>query len=180
MDTLITQWINAMAGHFAPLDFIMITVSNYGVPALVLCIAIQWWSFTDRFHVRHAILSSGFSFILGLAINQIILLMIYRIRPYDAGITHLIIEPSADWSFPSDHATASFAAITGIAIHRLPVRATAILVLALLICISRIYVGTHYVTDVLGGVLTGVTAALLVWVTYREDTSFDNFLTRIF
>ena len=38
----------------------------------------------------------------------------HRIRPYDAGLTHLIVAPSFDWSFPSDHATAAFAIVAGI------------------------------------------------------------------
>jgi undecaprenyl-diphosphatase len=44
----------------------------------------------------------------------------------------------------------------------LPRRALLFGLLALLICLSRIFVGTHYLADVLGGSLTGVVAALLV------------------
>jgi undecaprenyl-diphosphatase len=54
----------------------------------------------------------GFSFLLGLAINQLILLFIHRVRPYDAGVTNLLIARSGDFSFPSDHATASFQSAT--------------------------------------------------------------------
>ncbi len=40
------------------------------------------------------------SFLLGLAINQLILLLSSdRVRPYDGGISHLLISPSADPSF---------------------------------------------------------------------------------
>jgi undecaprenyl-diphosphatase len=51
--------------------------------------------------------------------------------------------------------------------------------MALLICWSRIFVGTHYLTDVLGGSLTGVVAAMLVWVFYREGSRLDRLATRI-
>ena len=179
MDIVATQWINSAAGSHAALDLIMIAVTRIGVPVIVFAVAIQWWSRLDRRHVRHAAVSAGLSFLLGLAINQLILLGVHRVRPYDAGITHLLIAPSADWSFPSDHATASFAIVAAFAMQRLPRRTVGLLALALLICWSRIYLGTHYLTDVLGGAFTGVLAALLVRMTYRENSMLDRMATRI-
>jgi len=179
MDIAITGWINAAAGGNAFLDPVMIAATRFGVPAMVLLVALQWWAKENRYHVRHAALSAGLSFLLGLAINQAILLFVHRIRPYDAGVTHLLIAPSADWSFPSDHATASFAIVAAFALQRLPRRALGFLVLALLVCWSRIYIGTHYLTDVLGGALTGVLGAVLVRALYRENSRLDQIATRV-
>ena len=100
-------------------------------------------------------------------------------RPYDAGVSHLIIAKSPDWSFPSDHATASIAIVATFALHGLPRRTLLFGLLALLICWSRIFVGTHYLTDVLGGSLTGAVAAMLAWVFYREGSRLDRFATGI-
>jgi hypothetical protein len=36
----------------------------------------------------------------GLALNQLILLFVHRPRPYAAGVSRLIVTPSADWSSP--------------------------------------------------------------------------------
>ena len=44
---------------------------------------------------------------------------------------------------------------------------------------SRVYVGTHYVSDILGGAATGVIAASLVRAFYREGTRLDRFATEI-
>jgi undecaprenyl-diphosphatase len=49
----------------------------------------------------------------------------------------------------------------------------------LLICWSRIFVGTHYLTDILGGSLIALVAAVLVWVFYREGSRLDRFATGI-
>jgi undecaprenyl-diphosphatase len=38
----------------------------------------------------------------------------------------------------------------------------AFLAAAAIVCVSRIYVGTHYFTDVLGGAVTGTSAAAAV------------------
>ena len=65
-------------------------------------------------------------------------------------------------SFPSDHATAAFA--IAVALLRRHRKAGAIaLVLAGLLAIARVAVGTHYPSDVLAGALIGTTAALILW-----------------
>jgi undecaprenyl-diphosphatase len=53
--------------------------------------------------MRHVAVASALSCPGGLALNQLILRLIHRKRPYDTGVSHLIIAPSADWSFPSDY-----------------------------------------------------------------------------
>ena len=177
MDIALTQLINAPAGSFPVLDAFMIALTKGGVPLMVLLVAAQWWARVERTHVRHAALTSGLSFLLGLGINQFILLFIHRVRPYETGVSHLIISKSTDWSFPSDHATASMAIVAAFAMQGLPRRTLGLLVLAVLICLSRVYVGTHYVTDILGGWTTAWIAAVLVRIAYREGSRLDRFAT---
>ena len=124
-------------------------------------------------------MATGLSFLIGLGVNQIILLFVHRIRPYDAGVTHLIIERSTDWSFPSDHATATFAIAAALFAHGRKGRGLVFLIAAVLVSVSRLYVGTHYAGDVLGGAVTGILAAFLVRAFYREGTAVDRFVTRI-
>ena len=130
-------------------------------------------------HVRHAAISAGLSFLLGLGINQVILLFVHRMRPYDAGVSSLLIARSADWSFPSDHATASVAVFATFVIEKIRGRALVLFAMALLVCVSRIYVGTHYLTDILGGATTGIVAAAIVHWAYRENSRLDRFATRL-
>lgn len=180
MDVVITRWINAPAGGHPILDTVLVGFTQFGVPLIVLLTILQWWTRQDRTHVRHAALAAGLSFLLALAINQAILLFVHRVRPYDAGITHLLVAPSTDWSFPSDHVTASMAVMAAFAMQRLPRRTLGLLVLALMVCWSRIYVGTHYFTDVLGGAFTGILGAISVRLAFREGTRLDRFATGIF
>jgi undecaprenyl-diphosphatase len=179
MDQALTQWINRPAGGNGLLDALMTGASQFGVPLLVLLVVLQWWSKTERLHVRHACIAAGLSFLLGLALNQFILLFVHRIRPYDAGLTHLIVSRSGDWSFPSDHATATMAIAAAFLFQRLRRRGVVFLVAALWVCLSRVYIGTHYVTDVLGGAATGAAAALIVWAAYREGSALDRLVTGI-
>ena len=157
----------------------MIWTSAIGVPVLVLAVACQWWMGENRRHTRHVLLAAGFSFLLGLGLNQIILLFVSRVRPYDVEVTHLLISRSADFSFPSDHATASFAIVAAFLVHRMKWRGVIFLAAATLVAFSRVYIGTHYVGDVLGGAATGIVAALIVGTVYREGTRIDRVVTGI-
>ncbi|WP_324288328.1 phosphatase PAP2 family protein [Hoeflea alexandrii] len=169
-----------MLGTSSLLDMFLVDLTKAGVPIMVLAVALQWWRKDDRPGVRHTLISSGMAFLLGLAINQAILIFIHRIRPYDAGLTHLLIAPNPDFSFPSDHATASMAIAVTFLLRGSRRWGGAFLMVACIICFSRVYVGTHYLTDVLGGAVTASLAAFLVTGLYRKGTRLDRRLTEIF
>lgn len=179
LDAALTQAINGSAGASAIADGLMVWASALGVQMLVLAVAAQWWLREDRSRTRHVLIATGLAFLAALALNQFILLFVHRIRPYAAGVTHLLVAPSADWSFPSDHATAAFAIAAAFLLHGFRRRGAAFLAAALLVACSRVYVGTHYASDVVGGALTGVLAAALVRGLYRQGTRLDLMLTRI-
>lgn len=179
LDAFLTHAINSLAGTNATIDFLMVSISAIGVPLLVLAVAGQWWRQGDRDHIRHVLVATGLSFLVGLAINQVILLLVHRIRPYDAGISHLLIAPSTDPSFPSDHATATFAIAAAFLMHRMRRLGVWFFAAALLVTVSRVYIGTHYVSDVLGGATTGIIAAIVVRILYREGTRLDRLVARI-
>lgn len=112
---------------------------------------------------RWAGLSGLMSVALGFIIANLLLKnLVARIRPYDIeqALIPLIALPT-DYSFPSGHTTASFACALAF-FQTLPRRyGVAAIVLAALIAFSRLYVGVHYPTDVLGGLLV---AAVSSWV----------------
>lgn len=104
----------------------------------------------------------GMALIGSLLVNNVILKqMIARIRPYEViPDLHILIERQKDFSFPSAHTGSSFAAAV-ILYKGLPKRyGIPALILAGLIAISRLYVGVHYPTDIIGGAVTGVLIAL--------------------
>lgn len=65
-----------------------------------------------------------------------------------------------DHSFPSGHTTATFSLNVTMALV-FPQLALFFIAIAILVGISRIYIGVHYPTDVIGGIIVGTTFALL-------------------
>ena len=176
MDITITQWLNRLAGQWSAVDTFMIAVTKFGVPLMVLAVIAQWWGSKPREALRQTTIMAGLSFLIGLGIAQIILLFVHRIRPYDAGISHLIIEKTVDWSFPSDHAIASTSISFAFLLNGFRKHALAFFAAAVLVCLSRIYVGMHYASDIFGGAGVALLTAYLVNKLYPRGSKLDRWL----
>ena len=93
--------------------------------------------------------------------NMIIKNIVARPRPYRMMEELMILIPEpGEYSFPSGHTSSSFAA--GVVLYLMLPKKYGIpaMVLAFLIGISRLYVGVHYPTDVLGGMVMGTLLAV--------------------
>jgi len=109
---------------------------------------------------------------LALGVNRLISSEIWdRERPY---VTHHIAHPwinSHDPSFPSDHASATFA--IAFAVLAFDVVAGGIfLFFALVISVGRLFIGAHYPGDVAAGLLVGLAAALVITKLARPAVVF--------
>lgn len=87
--------------------------------------------------------------------------LVARTRPYDINTAvQLIVKKPWDYSFPSGHTAAAFAATTALICageKRLWIPA---LIVSVLIAFSRLYLYVHFPTDVLGGLIVGVLCGL--------------------
>lgn len=89
--------------------------------------------------------------------NLILKPLVARTRPYDVNTAiELLIAAPKDFSFPSGHTAASFAAVSALWFTKEKKFWIPVLVLAVLIAFSRMYFYVHYPTDVLGGALLGI------------------------
>ena len=109
---------------------------------------------------------AGFSVLISLAINALftnITLkdLIARPRPFHVSdaIMPLIAHPSS-FSFPSGHTSGSLTA--AFALYKTMPKKIGVpaMILASLIGLSRIYVGVHYPTDVIGGLAVAIVSSI--------------------
>lgn len=112
----------------------------------------------------------GVTMLVSLIINHFMTNMLLkdlfgRPRPYNVSAElETLIKQLSSYSFPSGHTSSSFAAAF-IMYRMLPKKAgIPALVLAAMIGFSRMYVGVHYPTDVLGGIVVAFMSS--VWAHY--------------
>jgi undecaprenyl-diphosphatase len=95
---------------------------------------------------------------IAIGVNYIVKLIVRRPRPVLEGLPPLGGAPSS-LSFPSGHATSCFACAT--AMTRIAPEAAVLFILAVAISVGRPYLGMHYPSDVVGGVVLGVALGLV-------------------
>lgn len=167
MDFELYEQVNRLADRHSD---VAETVRFFGQDGQLLFLALLAGLFFARgkwrsVNGRHGVAAAGFSALLALGMAQVIASLWDRPRPYEAhpGDAHLLLAPSPDPSFPSDHATGAYAIAFAILLRHRKAGVVA-LILATLVGVSRVALGTHYPTDVLGGAAVGALAALLLWI----------------
>ena len=143
--------------RFDALSSIMIILSSTALEAVMVLGASAIVFLNNKKKLLHLWLS----YAITLACSYILKIIIARPRPFEAGISafdSLIKESYSkfDFSFPSNHAALAFVPLLFLPKKwKIPW-----LVLAVLIALSRVYLGLHYLSDVAAG------AALAVFVSY--------------
>lgn len=165
MDLALFHAINGLAGQIDGVDDGIELFSKLVPIALLALLAALWFwpgSRDDRDRREWRVIVACAAAASALAINQIIIRLWDRPRPFEGHHATMLLAPSHDPSFPSDHATFGFAMAVGIlyASRRLGIVA---LVLAALMAFSRVYTGEHYVSDVVFGAIVGSIMAVTVY-----------------
>ena len=171
MDAQILLWIqdNIRQEWLTPVMKFITYLGNAGAIWVVLTLIFLLWRPYRKAGIT-AVAAMFFSFILN---NLLLKNIIARTRPYEVidGLT-LLVAPATDYSFPSGHSATSFAAAVVFAKMFGWRRGIWFLVLALCISLSRLYVGIHYPTDVMFGIVSGaLMGGLGIWAVekvYRE------------
>ena len=158
-----TEWMAEVIEHRSPfwevpallMDFIGGgVVGVFVVPIAVvvlLCLLRRFWA--AAYFVVATVLSAG--------VVQLLKNLFERPRPADILVT-------ADLgSFPSGHVAnaATMAVVIGLIVRRTWVWIVGV-VYAVLMMLSRTYLGAHWLSDTVGGLILGAGAAILVWAPF--------------
>ena len=177
-DLPILDWI---AEHLrcSLLDALMPAITHLGDAGILWIVLAVLFLILPKY--RKAGLTMAVSLLIGLLVCNVTLKpLVARMRPFDYQLLHfgkeipLLIARPHDFSFPSGHTNASFAAAVALLLHHRRLGICAMLP-AVLIAFSRLYLYVHYPTDVLTSVILGSGTAFLAYFLVNKGTTlYEN------
>lgn len=159
INTAIGEWPPWLSGYMHLVSFIGLPIITLSLGALIV-----FWGVAQG-NVRLWLAGGGAMATIG--VNALTKLVFQRERPATGYVEEMLIH---SYSFPSGHSAGSmviYGLLAYLAFHSLPqpwaiVVAILLAIIILSIGISRIYLGAHFASDVLGGWLIGVIGLVLI------------------
>ena len=148
------------------LDKTMPALTDLGSTYAVGGAAAVLWAFGKRSLARDVAAAGGIAWVVAQGMKQIF----RRARPYDVDDVPILVRKPAGQSYPSGHPAVA-AAVTRVLEPNLRQPARKLVGrIPRMVAFSRVYVGVHYPTDVIGGLLLGRAIGDL-WLRYRPEGS---------
>lgn len=166
MDNFLLVMFNQMAAH-PVLDGLMLAIT-LAVMGLFPALGVDFWVAGRRRIGAAILLALGLSLVWVLAFQY----LVWRPRPVDVRL----VWPQPNFpSYPSGHAAAAFAValVLGLTCKK-PWVWFAALSAAALTALSRVYLGCHYPSDVLGGSILGAAVGAAVYGAVVDETPGRN------
>jgi undecaprenyl-diphosphatase len=149
--------INGLSGRCTPIDLLMIVISNKIRYIFVFVLIVMWFrNDSNKKAAENAVKSSGIT----LIIHIIIKLVYFKPRPFMKRRVGILIPAKMDSTFPSKHTLLVFAISTSIFLYN-RVLGSIMMVLAGLTGFSRIWVGHHYPSDIIGSAFIGTMTSII-------------------
>ena len=139
------------------LDYLSHLLANFSSMLIIIVILISFFLINKK--KRKLALPLGLSIIFSYVITYLLKFVIARPRPL--GISMNFLFNLADYSFPSAHAAVAFAALP-ILNKTYPKLKWLWILSASFIAFSRIYIGVHYLSDVVAGALIGYFTSIFI------------------
>ncbi|QJD96013.1 phosphatase PAP2 family protein [Mucilaginibacter robiniae] len=148
-------------------DLFWLTVTNsagiiaYGTSFIALIVSL----FTKEKELKYKCMAIVAAAIFSATTATALKFIIQKPRPVRMLTTIHVLGPAGGWSYPSGHTSDAFFLAMALALTLPQYKKTVFLfyIWALLVGFSRIYLGAHYLSDVLGGIGVGSAMSLLAY-----------------
>lgn len=154
----IIRWLQG--SNSAPLNYVFWLITQLGTELVfIAAVMVYYWCISKKEGYRLINL-----FMVSQVMTGIIKVMVRRTRPYATGKVQALMEQTDGYSFPSGHSNNIAVVCTHSSLYarksdkRLYVFLTSVIVI-LLVMLSRMYLGQHYLTDVVAGAAIGIFVA---------------------
>ena len=166
-----SEWVTQFVGSVPAFDdFMRLMVNDFFIPVTACLILLGLWvghpNPTRREHLQRTVINTSVA--VGTCSLALYLINIHDFwpRPYELlesarQAMQTLHYPSGDPSFPSNVATVSFAAATGVWLGHRKV-GIVLYVLASIWALSRFYAGMHFFVDIAGGAAIGVLTGFII------------------
>lgn len=157
-----TDWLSRLWRTMPWLNAAMAVIAKYTPIVMlgVLVLAATGWFHTAGTAVAlWGVSSSIVAAVVIRLLHEPVSKLTLRPRPFDTEPFEPLLEHDPGESFPSNHAGGALALACG-AVH-VAGFAPLLFILAILLCISRIYCGLHHLSDVVVGAAGGVVIGLI-------------------
>jgi undecaprenyl-diphosphatase len=176
LDFPIDHWLNGHFGKHAAFDGAIGFVSGSALINGALILGLFWWSWhkssdpaarrRDREHVVATLFAGAFAFFLA---RMLVIILPFRVRPRLEPALHFVLPAgwngalSTDWSsFPCDNAMMFIALAVGLCFVSRAIGVLAIVFVLAVNCFPPVYMGMHYPSDVLVGLVLGAVLGCLL------------------
>lgn len=137
-------------------------LSLFGISGIIFWLCLYFFDKKNR----HKIFFGGLTIAITWGLNEIFFKNIFqKERPFNV-LENVVsgAEKLLSYSFPSGHTTTSFAFATTLAlIYPRKWFIYLAFFFALFVSVSRIYFGVHYPSDVIAGIIVGITIPLIIF-----------------
>lgn len=171
IDAPISLFFSSLAAHHSAVTSVLAPLANSYFFRGQIVMLVLWWLWfypaSDRIARRQVLISTLLACVVGLAIGRTMVSALpLRVRPSDNPVFHFTVTPFSsphvfESSFPSDHAILFVALACGIFLASRRAGAVVLAYVMAVICFPRLWLGFHFLSDLLAGAAIGAGCVLL-------------------
>lgn len=179
MNYYIFHLINGFAAKSDILDWIVVGITD-SAPIVAILLMLYLWFYRGKENgtqKRRTAIYTVISVAMGLIMNFLIHKVYYHARPFAEHHVHQLVSHAADSSFVSDHALLAFTIAWMFNIRTEKFKGW-VLAWALLVGISRIFVGVHYPADVIGSIVMSLLLCKIILIFKNRLEPIVQFVLR--